>query len=413
VVQDLILRSHVVRYRRRRWLTADGHMVVAPLPAGIAGHFGPELRRFVLAQYHRGQVTVPRLVGLLRDIGVDISERQVVRLLSASKEDFLAEASDVLRAGLETARWITVDDTGARHRGRNRVCTQIGNHHFAWFATTGSKSRLNFVGLLRAGHGDYVVNQAALAYMRGRHLSGPVIARLAEHESKRFADRAAWTAHLEGIGITALKVHPDPVRIATEGALWGSVTDHGLLANAVIISDDAGQFNVGRHALCWVHAESHRADQGAGVVVLRRPQDLLPRPHPGRQASARQALRSHFLDPDRVRNSRSVADAVARQQGRVADGAGAARHPAPHQWLGERHPLPGHPAQDQRGHTLGCRPRLPRRLPRADEDMRQARRRLLELPRRPPQRPRCTMRPVSPRTDPTPSRCLIARTFAG
>ena len=196
VVQDLILRSHVVRYRRRRWLTADGHMVVAPLPAGIAGHFGPELRRFVLAQYHRGQVTVPRLVGLLRDIGVDISERQVVRLLSASKEDFLAEASDVLRAGLETARWITVDDTGARHRGRNRVCTQIGNHHFAWFATTGSKSRLNFVGLLRAGHGDYVVNQAALAYMRGRHLSGPVIARLAEHESKRIGRRGRpiWRA---------------------------------------------------------------------------------------------------------------------------------------------------------------------------------------------------------------------------
>jgi hypothetical protein len=24
-------------------------------------HFGPELRRFVLAQYHQGQVTVPRL----------------------------------------------------------------------------------------------------------------------------------------------------------------------------------------------------------------------------------------------------------------------------------------------------------------------------------------------------------------
>ena len=48
-------------------------------------------------------------------------------------------------------------------------------------------------------------------------LDTPVIARLAEHESKRFADRAAWTAHLEGIGITALKVHPDPVRIATEG----------------------------------------------------------------------------------------------------------------------------------------------------------------------------------------------------
>ena len=50
VVQDLILRSHVVRYRRERWLTPAGETIVAPLPAGIAGDLGPELRRFVLAQ---------------------------------------------------------------------------------------------------------------------------------------------------------------------------------------------------------------------------------------------------------------------------------------------------------------------------------------------------------------------------
>ncbi len=153
VVQDLILRSHVVRYRRQRWLTPDGRMVTAPLPSGIAGHFGPELRRFVLAQYHRGQVTVPRLVGLLRDIGVDISERQVVRLLNGRTEGFMAEARDVLRAGVETARWITVDDTGARHKAANGVCTQVGDHRFAWFGTTFSKSRLNFLSLLRAGQG--------------------------------------------------------------------------------------------------------------------------------------------------------------------------------------------------------------------------------------------------------------------
>ena len=29
----------------------------------------------------------------------------------------------------------------------------------------------------------------------------------------------------------------------------------GFLREAMILSDDAGQFNVGHHALCWVHAE--------------------------------------------------------------------------------------------------------------------------------------------------------------
>ena len=38
--------------------------------------------------------------------------------------------------------------------------------------------------------------------------------------------------------------------IATEGALWGAVVAHGFLDGTVIVSDDAGQFNVGEHALC-------------------------------------------------------------------------------------------------------------------------------------------------------------------
>lgn len=262
VIQDLVIRPAVVRFRRERWVTPDGRTVVAPLPDGIDGHFGPELRRFVLAQYHQGQVTVARLVTLLGAIGIEISKRQVVRLLIDGQDRFVVEARDVLRAGLETAAWVTVDDTGARHKASNGVCTQIGNDRFAWFATTGSKSRRNFLDLLRAGHGDYVINEEALRYMRGRALSARVLQVLAEAQETRFADRAAWEAHLERHGITAMKVLPDPVQIATEGALWGSVKAHGLLRDTVIVSDDAGQFNVGRHGLCWIHAERlvHKLD---------------------------------------------------------------------------------------------------------------------------------------------------------
>ena len=43
---------------------------------------------------------------------------------------------DVLCGGLQTAGWITVDDTGARHKANNGFCTQIGNGSFAWFGTT-------------------------------------------------------------------------------------------------------------------------------------------------------------------------------------------------------------------------------------------------------------------------------------
>jgi hypothetical protein len=262
VAQDLVLRPHVVRIRRERWLTPGGRTVTAPMPAGVVGHFGPELRRFVLFQYHQGGVTVPRLAAQLRATGIAISKRQVVRLLTKSQGALIDEARDVLRAGLSTAPWISVDDTGARHRHRNGICTQLGNDHVAALVTTASKSRLNFLQVLRAGHGDYVINAEALAHMRRRALAGPVIARLAAHPERHFPDEAAWRRHLERLGLTGLAVAPDPVRIATEGALWGGIRAHGLLPDTVIPSDDAGQFALDRHALCWVHAERlvHRLD---------------------------------------------------------------------------------------------------------------------------------------------------------
>ena len=262
MVQDIVLRAAAIRYRRERWITPDGTMVLAPLPGGVIGHFGPELRRFVLAQYHQGQVTVPRLVAQLRGIGVAISKRQMMRLLIAGQDGFLAENRDVLRAGLQTAAWITVDDTGARHAGRNGFCTQIGNDDFTWFGTRTSKSRLNFLDLLRAGHSDYVINQAALDYMHGRALAGAAIHQLAAHQQTRFADQVAWQTHLDCLNISTVQATPDPICIATEAALWGSIHAHGLLRDMVIVSDDAGQFAIGRHALCWVHAERlvHKLD---------------------------------------------------------------------------------------------------------------------------------------------------------
>jgi transposase IS66 family protein len=280
LVQDLVISATATRYQRERWVTPDGQTILAPLPEGIDGHFGPELRRFVLMQYYQGQSTLPRLATFLRSVGIAISKRQLQRLLTDKQESFFAEARDVLRAGLETSPYVSVDDTGARHVGKNGYCTQIGNDWFTWFGTRSSKSRLNFLELLRAGYTDYVLNDAAYGYMRKHSLSAPLIASLAAQPQIAFADQDTWLAHLDRLGFTTLDVTPDPVRVATEGALWGSVQSHKLLCDAVVLSDDAGrdlpkvpsgfagwngkarEFNVGQHALCWVHAERlvHKLD---------------------------------------------------------------------------------------------------------------------------------------------------------
>ena len=73
---------------------------------------------------------------------------------------------------------------------------------------------------------------------------------LKNYPLKKFADREQWEQHLQELGIST----PRHVKIATEGALFGCVLSQ-IPRSLVIVSDDAGQFNILNHALCWIHAE--------------------------------------------------------------------------------------------------------------------------------------------------------------
>jgi hypothetical protein len=179
----------------------------------------------------------------------------VVRLLTSDLETFEREDHAVLQAGLTSSPYITVDDTGARHTRRPAVTTQIGGARFCVFRTSRSKSRLNFLSLLRGGYEDYVVNEATLDYLRRQPVEAAVIARLAAHPDQVFSSQMEWWQHLLRCSIN---IFDRPLlQTLNEAATWGAIRHHGLMANTVVVSDDAGQFRVAQHALCWVHAERH------------------------------------------------------------------------------------------------------------------------------------------------------------
>ena len=252
LVQDLILRPQVTRYRRERWQTTDGRTLVAALPVEVVpgSHFGPELICFILHQYHHQHVTQPLLLEQLLQIGIDISAGQLSRILTEKTELFDREKDELLPAALEVSSYVQVDDTGARHQGRNGYCTHIGNEPFALFESTSSKSRLNFLEILRRPHNDYVINDEALAYFERQELAEAVREKL-DRGPREFADRAAWDDRLRELAITAER----HVRIATEGALLGGLIAHGVSPALAILSDGAPQFDVLVHAACWLHAE--------------------------------------------------------------------------------------------------------------------------------------------------------------
>jgi hypothetical protein len=121
--------------------------------------------------------------------------------------------------------------------------------------------------------------------MRTRALPAMLIASLAAQPERDFADQAAWSAQLDRLGITGLTTTPEPVQIATEGAIWGSIHAHDFLRDAVVLSDDAGQFAIGQHALCWVHAER-----------LVHKLDAFTEPHRAAQQNVRKLIWNFYAD---------------------------------------------------------------------------------------------------------------------
>ena len=187
----------------------------------------------------------------MREWGVDISAGQIDAILSADKEAFHQEKNEVLVAGLEVSRYVTVDDSGARHKGKNGYVLQIGNELFGWFSSTNSKSRINFLERLHAGAITYEVTDEALSYMQLQGLPASILGRLRLAAQDVCGTKADWNKHLATLDIQGDR----HVQMATEGALLGSLLEKGFNPELVILSDGAGQFAILLHALCWIHAE--------------------------------------------------------------------------------------------------------------------------------------------------------------
>jgi hypothetical protein len=265
VIQDIIFETFNICYRLAQYQLPDGSYVSGQLPDGLNGcHFGNNLISYILYQYHHQHVTQPLLLKQLQDLGVDISSGRLSQFITDGLDVFHDEKDQLLPAGLSVSHYIHTDDTGARHDGKNGYCTHIGNELFAWFSSTESKSRINFLSCLGQGSGSlYVLNAGAFTYMEQQKLPRTLLARL---ETKvvpniplahfkegliRIETASDWEKWLDQHAIKS-KRHR---RIITEGALMGGLLAQGIPVNLSIVSDDAGQFNVFDHALCWIHAE--------------------------------------------------------------------------------------------------------------------------------------------------------------
>jgi hypothetical protein len=252
-VQDLILQPHNTQYQLARWRLPDGSYITGELPNDIHFHYGPELIAYILHQYHACRVPEHLLLEQLRALGILISAGQLNNIIIENKDAFVQEVAELLPAAVKAEKQVQTDDTGGRHKGKNQYTTIIGNSFFSIFVTTESKSRINFLKLLQGGKEEYLINEDTLEYLKQMRLPSYFPGYIALSLGEKFTTLASWKQFLKGRNITKER----EVRFLTEAALYANAIQIGIPRNLGVHSDDAGQFDVFLHSLCWIHEERH------------------------------------------------------------------------------------------------------------------------------------------------------------
>jgi len=249
--QDLEIRAVNTCYELESWQAPDGTYHYGRLADYLQGSdFGPTLKSYILYQYHQCHVTQPLLLEQLWELGISISSGQLSNILTKGHDGFHSEKQELLTQAKQHTLYLQTDDTGARHQGNNGYCTFIGNDLFSFFKSTGFKSRIDFLEILN-GQSGYSLNDYAIKYMSDQLLAPKYLNAIGKIKGQRFEDNEKFLSMLKNISITQKYA----IKTITEAALLGYLIEDGMPENMVILSDDAGQFNILVHALCWVHVE--------------------------------------------------------------------------------------------------------------------------------------------------------------
>jgi len=275
-VQEVVVRAENVRFRRAKWyVPSTGQTILAPLPPGYHGRYGPGVRALVLALGYGSHVSQPKIREFLGDLGLVISAGHVSNLLVQGQAVFHAEAQAIGAAGLASSPWQHLDDTATQVDGRTQHCHVLGNPLYSRYQTTPRKDRLTILDVLRNGQPrGYLVDAAARATLAAAPLAAATRRGLAKLPAAQVLDEAELTRHLAE-HVPRLS-RADGLRVREALALAADRAPDAPDRVRLLICDDAPQFGGVTEAiqLCWIHEGRHYQKLDPQVphhrTVLRR-----------------------------------------------------------------------------------------------------------------------------------------------
>lgn len=258
IVQELIFRTDNVLFHKEKFYSpSEGKTYLAELPPGYQGQFGPQLKALIWVLYFAAQVSEPKIVELLRSIGIIISEAAVSNILIKEQGALDEEKAEIVRAGLESSPWQQTDDTGTRVNGLNQHCHILCNPLYTGYFTLLKKDRQSVIDVLsNLGPRRYLFNEQATAYFQEHRLGQRLIEKVGQLPQGKVLDEESFEQSLSELGpITEpkKKIIKDGARVAAYRS------EEELPVVKLLVCDDAGQSKgiTEEIGLCWVHDGRH------------------------------------------------------------------------------------------------------------------------------------------------------------
>ena len=259
VIQDLKIETDNIRFLKEKYYSPSERKTwLAPLPAGYEGEFGPHVKSLVITLYYATNASEPKIIELLSNMGIHISDGQVSNILTKKNEQWHAEKDEIYQAGLNSSSWQHIDDTGTRVDGENQYCHILSNPLYTAYFTRPSKDRLTIIEVLQnLSQTQFLLNEQTKQWLE-------------QFDVPQWACRLVekWPHH-EWLTYEQIKERVESdisrlnkqqkARVLEAAALTAYHAQTTMPVLNALMSDDAPQFKwlADEQALCWIHDGRH------------------------------------------------------------------------------------------------------------------------------------------------------------
>ena len=258
ISQDILISPCNIRFEREVYYSPSlKKSIMAPLPEGYTGDFGPSIKALILDLHHQKEMTESSIHSFLTTHGIKISKASISRILTDNHDTFHQEKEAIVSAGLKSSEYQQMDDTGARVNGKNHYMHILCNEFYTAYFTRKDKSRLTIIDILSQGDMKFYFNECAYALMEQMQISQKMLDSLKGSSPKPVMDRDEVDIFLKKLLPDATKQKTNRQIILEASAIicYQSKPD----AIKILLTDDAPQFKQITEllALCWIHDGRH------------------------------------------------------------------------------------------------------------------------------------------------------------